>query len=533
MTIPGNAVLVCFILCTYALQITCQETSRLKGDIIRVEIASVGHIYPDSLGCLPYVGPPQDIALDMIQRKYEGVFNFSLQYIFDRRIKSCNELGDNAVNLLAPWLFKPRNAKIVRALISPSCTDAETFSLNQLASEHNLLMITSINNQNVIRNKKLSPTLVSVSHYSDGAYFDFYRAIVTTYKWLSVFLLIDDSTMPQYYVIVSRTVVQSLSTIINQTVTVRHLKRSQPIQYQEALREFQSVSRVLLFFGQAEHARSLLIHAVSLNMTDGEYVYITTETFVYPLLFGKLDWRYGDENDKVARDAFESLLVIRPVDFNETLPPGGAMNPAEISQRALSNYNFSLLLTEQPSLNLIAAYLSVEMFAQVLNESFVKYGSSSLTDGRHLAGMFIDKTFDTFVGKIAIDGFGQRTVDFMLSGFDATNTTFTPFLFMNTKTGKTQVLKDFSWTKGKTWPPRNEPKCGFSGDSWDCRTTTNTLLSGSLTAILIMALLALFALIYCYRSHYLAEKAYFNHILWRLDEVLLLPAQQTVSHGDT
>ncbi|OWA55103.1 hypothetical protein BV898_19487 [Hypsibius exemplaris] len=358
-------------------------------------------------------------------------------------MKSCNELGDNAVNLLAPWLFKPRNAKTVRALVFPSCTDPETFSLNQLASEHNLLMITSINNQNVIRDKKLSPTFVSVSHYSDGAYFDFYRAIVTTFKWLSVFLLIDDSTVSQYYAIVSRIVEQSLSAIPNQTVTVRHLKRSLPIQYQEALREFQSV-------------------------------YITTENFVYPLFYGTLDWRYGDENDKVARDAFESLLVIRPVDFNQTLPPGGAMHPAELSRRALSNYNFSLPLTEQPLPNLIAPYLSVEMFAQVLNESFVKYGSSSLNDGRHLAGMFINKTFDTFVGKIAIDGFGQRTVDFMLSGFDATNTTFTPFLFMNTKTGKTQILRDFSWTEGKTWPPRNQPRCGFRGDSWECRTTTNT-----------------------------------------------------------
>ncbi|OWA51976.1 hypothetical protein BV898_16434 [Hypsibius exemplaris] len=347
-----------------------------------------------------------------------------------------------------------------------------------------------------------------------------------------VFVLIDDSTVSQFYSIVSRIVVQSLYTIPNQTVTVRHIQKPLSIQFQEALREFQSVSRVLLFFGRAEHARSLLINALSLNMTDGEYVYITTECFVYPLFYGTLDWRYGDENDKIARDAFESLLVIRPVDFNETLPPGGAMDPAELSRRALSNYNFSLPLTEQPLPNLIAPYLSMEMFAQVLNESFVKYGSSSLNDGRHLAGMFINETFDTFVGKIVIDGFGQRTVDFTLSGFDATNITFSPFLFMNAKTGETQVLRDFSWTKGKTWPPRNKPKCGFSGDSWDCRTTTNTLLSGFLPAFPIMTLLALFALFCCYRSHYLSEKASSSYILWKLDEVLLLPALPNVTDSD-
>ncbi|OWA50397.1 hypothetical protein BV898_14916 [Hypsibius exemplaris] len=100
---------------------------------------------------------------------------------------------------------------------------------------------------------------------------------------------------------------------------------------------------------------------------------------------------------------------------------------------------------------------------------------------------------------------------------------------MNTKTGETRVLRDFFWIKGKTWPPRNKPKCGFSGDSWDCRTTTNTLLSGFLPAFPIMTLLVLFALFCCYRSHYLSEKASSSYILWRLDEVLLLPALQNVS----
>ncbi|OWA51153.1 hypothetical protein BV898_15647 [Hypsibius exemplaris] len=246
--------------------------------VVNVEIASLGHIYPDNGGCLPYAGPSQDIALQMIQEKYQGTFNFSMRYVFDRKIKSCNELADNAVDLASNWWFKTRNRNSIPALIFPACTDPETFSINQIAAAHNLLMITSIDNQNVIRNKTLSPTFVLVGHYNDGSYFDFYKAIVTTYAWRSVFILIDDATRATYFPWVGSIAASSLARIPGQEVTVRHLQRPASTLLQEALREFRSISRVLLFFGRAEGARLLLINAFLLNMTDGEYMTVSASS---------------------------------------------------------------------------------------------------------------------------------------------------------------------------------------------------------------------------------------------------------------
>ncbi|OWA51161.1 hypothetical protein BV898_15655 [Hypsibius exemplaris] len=487
--------------------------------VINVEIASLGHIYPDNGGCLPYAGPSQDIALQMIQEKYQGTFNFSMRYVFDRKIKSCNELADNVVDLASNWWFKTRNRNSIPALIFPACTDPETFSINQIAAAHNLLMITSIDNQNVIRNKTLSPTFVSVGHYNDGSYFDFYKAIVTTYAWRSVFILIDDATRVTYFSSVGSIAASSLAEIPGQEVTVRHLQRPAATLLQKALQEFRSISRVLLFYGRAEGVRLLLINAFLLNMTNGEYVYITVKNFLNAPLFGHLDWNYGDGDDEIAKKAFPSLLVIRPVDYNDTLPQTSRLNATDISRRALVDYNLTLSVGNLPMPNVIASYLSVEIFAQVLNASLSLYGPASLRDGSHLTRMIINNSFETDVGSIEIDGHGQRTVDLILSYYDVQNQTFTPFVHMSTKSAETRIMRDIIWTKGKPWPPPNRPTCGYNGDSWNCGTKSSIVLPVSLPiSLILVGLTAVF--IYWIRSgheHYLT----IDH--WIIDGRLLLP----------
>ncbi|OQV13357.1 putative Atrial natriuretic peptide receptor 1 [Hypsibius exemplaris] len=451
------------------------------------QIASIGHIYPDNTGCLPYVGPPQDIALELINRQYDGVFNFTLSYNFDRNLRSCAEVADHAVDLLSRWYYRARSNRIVPALVFPC----------------------KINTHYVLRDKSQSPTFVSVGHYASTAYLEFYSAIMPLFQWRSVFVLAVESTrVALLYGIVARTAVQAMSTLPNQLVTTRYIEDPVATTFQQILPDFRRISRVMLYFGRAEGLRLLLIEAYHLNMTNGDYVYIALENFASPSLYGRIGWDYGDESDQVARRAFHSLLVVRPVDFNDSLPSSiRGFTPAELSRRAFADYNFALPLANQPLVNLISPFLSINLLGQILNTSHSVYGPSSLYDGAHLAKMVFNQTFETVFGPIEMDDVGQRIVDLTLSWFDEHNDNFQPFLLMKMKSKTVTSSAEVRWVDGKPWPPPNEPLCGYSDQSSRCGNTRSGLYSFEIAVPVVSATLgSLCCAIYFIRRYFCFER---------------------------
>jgi hypothetical protein len=91
----------------------------VKPEVINIEIASIGNIYPDNMACLPYAGIAQDAALDTINREYRGIFNFTIKYLYDINYRTCADLADNAVFLLTRWFHRERDRESIPVLISP------------------------------------------------------------------------------------------------------------------------------------------------------------------------------------------------------------------------------------------------------------------------------------------------------------------------------------------------------------------------------------------------------------------------------
>ncbi|OQV13358.1 hypothetical protein BV898_12393 [Hypsibius exemplaris] len=369
---------------------------------INVEIASIGHIYPDNSVCLPYVGPAQDIALEAINEQYDHLFNFSITYIFDRKLKSCVDVADNAADLVSRWYYKKRSANSIPALVFPSCTDTETYAVNQLAASHNLLMITGVATHYVLMNKTQSPTFLTVGHSSSSSYLQFYRAVIPLFNWRSVFILAVQYTGAGLsYVNIARTAVRAISSLPHQMLTVKFISEVfTATRLQQVLEQFRSISRVMLCFGRAEVVRALLI----------------------------------------AKRAFQSLLVVRPVDFNDTLTEVRGFTTAELSRRARSEYNFSLTLTGQPLVNLISPFLAINLLGQ-------------------------------------------------------------PFLLMHVKSNLIVNLSSVTWVDNRPWPPSNEPQCGYTGRSGRCE-AANSGPASSIALIVICAALGpacvIVALLRCY-----------------------------------
>ncbi|OWA53488.1 hypothetical protein BV898_17915 [Hypsibius exemplaris] len=390
---------------------------------IQVEIGSVGNIYPDNMSCLPYGGPPQDMALEYINRRYQGFFNFTLTYIYEKSITSCVVLADNAAYLAAQWIYNRPSDDSILALIFPGCSGPEVVHINQIAAAQNLLMITHNNDHEIIRNKSLSPTFVSLAHYISSDYKQFYKRIAEVYNWTSVYVVVDDTSV-WVFTLTALAAIEGIESLPNRLVTVKHIFQNASAEIAPILDDFRTISRVMLFCGRAERLRTVLIQASKLNMTNGEFVYITMENFHYKTLYGNLDWRNGDEHDQAVERAFASVLVIRAADYDNQFPVSSDLSAVDISRRAKTDYNFTLPINDQPVINLLAPFVAVKSFAEILNRSKELHGTSSLHDGRHLANMFRNRTFLTEFGDIEIGPSGRRVVDLVLFYFDTRERSF-------------------------------------------------------------------------------------------------------------
>ncbi|OWA53490.1 hypothetical protein BV898_17917 [Hypsibius exemplaris] len=462
---------------------------------IQVEIATIGHIYPESMSCLPYVAPPQDLAKAYVNRRYQGIFNFTITYIFDRTIPSCAALADHAVHLITRWFYGHKDNNTVLALIFAGCSGPEVVYMNQIAAAQNVLMITHNNDHEVIRNKALSPTFVSLAHYISSDYREFYKRIAEVYNWTSVYVVIDDTSV-WVYTLTAWAAIEGIESLPNRVVTVKHILRNASAEIAPILHDFRTISRVMLFCGRAERLRTVLIQASELNMTNGEFVYITMENFHYKTLYGNLDWRNGDEHDQVVERAFASVLVIRAADYDNQFSVSSDLSAVDISRRAKTDYNFTLPINDQPVINLLAPFMAVKILAEILNRSNELHGTSSLHDGRNLANMFRNRTFLTEFGDIEIGPSGRRVVDLVLFCFETREKSFRPFLLFKPTSRRIEPLRGIvSWVNGNSWPPPNEPRCGFTGRLCEVTSLQTELAS---IATPIVTLVALCCLLACY-----------------------------------
>jgi len=71
---------------------------------------------------------------------------------------------------------------------------------------------------------------------------------------------------------------------------------------------------VVILCGSTKFIRDFMLTARQLNMTDGQYVYVVAHQ-VPPQNVNR-PWMAGDEHDKTARLAFESVLQVRAVRCN-------------------------------------------------------------------------------------------------------------------------------------------------------------------------------------------------------------------------
>ncbi|OQV18898.1 hypothetical protein BV898_06960 [Hypsibius exemplaris] len=480
------------------LAITPDITPRPSRAPITVTIVVYGRVTEQGVTSLSIAEPPYELAVEKIRRDYGEYFTFD--YVRTTASPCLFDLQPDAQNAndSLPWwynrLFEPDR---VLVFLTPGGSglicDANDASMQSLAGNWNTIIFNTISG--IEMKGRSAPFATSLSFTSVGGtkYIDLALTLIVYYQWKSVFIVWDESSAPAF-----RALANGLSTGLNRIGKgyfhkKRHIKSHSSFIYQPTLWEFGNVSRIMFYYGHAVWLRRILITAASLNMTDGQFVYIFTEMMSAPTLYGNLTWYNGDEDDEVARRAFQSLLILQPLDPPSQMSeqqPGQTGILAEFRRRSMLKYNASYA----PGYDLINVledgYIAVLLLGQVLNET--REDGQDLTDGRGLADRFLNRTFPTAdFGDVFIDENGMRCNDYAVVHYNAIGESRQPFLvqYASTVNSLSPINGPIQWPGGD-WPPLSQPRCGLLADACQEKRSVTSLAGVVIGSFSVMGVFA-------------------------------------------
>ncbi|GAV06772.1 hypothetical protein RvY_16703 [Ramazzottius varieornatus] len=217
-------------------------------------------------------------------------------------------------------------------------------------------------------------------------------------------------------------------------------------------------------------------------MTQGEHVHICFRLIRHSSM-GNYHWRYGDQDDGVARTAYRTLLIVEGDPLRVPAKGTNLYHLLEGWRRvALEEFNLTYSLPNAiENFHITGAYDMMMWTAEVINELVEANRTDLLKDGTVLARRFYDRTFTTRIGNFTFDGAGAPGGRDCITGqYDDDN--LTEVLRISSLTGKTAATSSIKWPSAN-WPPPNRPFCGYDGRDPVC-VPPSTLLVAITAAVL-------------------------------------------------
>ncbi|OQV12551.1 hypothetical protein BV898_13194 [Hypsibius exemplaris] len=454
-------------------------------NVIHVDIACPGYINISiAQSALGYNGPAFEAAVAESNKRYAGVFNFTLSFLTDdRKVRDGFDFTAESLELITSWYYKRYEGstdKVLRVIISPGSIDGT--NVQQLMANWGIMSI--LTSGSTISDYKLpAPLILRFSYTSLAPIAVNFIDILRMFNWTTVFLVTDYGASEGMFAYLAAEFIQivaSINAATERKLLTLHQRRvtsGRPIPFQTqlvtVLTEFQSTSRVMIFLGRGEFLRQLLLTAHRLSMTTGEFAYLAYESTPILRAEANVTWQKGDGDDLAARDAFESLLLVHlNEEERQRLESPKVVALTEWTrQRSREEFNITLSYNQMPVPGVISAYRGVEIFAQVLNESRHQHGIASLYDGFTLSRAFLNRSFPGDLSEVFLDQSGTRRVEYVLSYFAAGRGHRRQVFLRQRKEDNFAMqivgkIADF-WP-GSEWPPRNEPLCGYRNEKPIC-----------------------------------------------------------------
>ncbi|XP_055338423.1 atrial natriuretic peptide receptor 1-like [Paramacrobiotus metropolitanus] len=252
---------------------------------------------------------------------------------------------------------------------------------------------------------------------------------------------------------------------------------------------------VFIFLGEPNGFRKLLLYATELHMTDGEHVFVIMTPFRFNSEPGYLTWKKGDQDDETVRLAYRSVLIIEPDSaiYGDSDLIGSFS--LEMKNMSKSVYNYTYKPYELISPHVAATYAALLTFAEIVDRLRITNSVATLSSGKELAKEYLNRTFVTEVGQYYVDPVGERIPTVLVEQLDW-NTSEPRTLFLQDPASLSFRLINKPYWPG-IWPPRNEPHCGFRGDSIACVSTARNvdLYAGSAGGIAVLVIVLAIAIL--------------------------------------
>ncbi|XP_055345498.1 atrial natriuretic peptide receptor 1-like [Paramacrobiotus metropolitanus] len=486
--------------------------------ILDIEIVTLAIIHPVLLGSLPYLGPAYIKGLQDIRQKYPSL-NVTQTILWEKSYRSCQDLQADGVNKVTANVDK----KYQRSESDPCSTTvlmwagcSEVAEVNPIARELDLFMLTSTaSNVPDLRKKRLAPTWITITVLSMSTYVNIYVNVVSMFNWTSFAIIVDNGGNP-YFPQLAQSLYPQIAP--GRQVHRENINTKEDVDFKKIFLHLNSLTRVFFYLGDPNGFRKLLLKATELNSTNGEHVYVIGTPFRLSSEPGYLHWKKNDEDDEVVRFAYRSVLIIEPDGSVYGQTDGSDSFSLEMRNLSKTKYNYTYGPYELISPHPASTYAGMMMLAQVMENLRSTNACEMWSSGRETAKLFLNRSFETDVGRFYIGPLGERIPTVQVNQLDWNTSQIRPLFVQDPADLRLHAVNPPQWPG--TWPPLNEPKCGFRGDAPLCTPKGNTDLyigSGG-GAVALIILLTCVVFMFTRRT---ANNALLNNDSWRIDSTNL------------
>ncbi|OQV23430.1 hypothetical protein BV898_02552 [Hypsibius exemplaris] len=412
--------------------------------------------------------PTYDVAFEDAEVTFPGLFrNVTRRSIFRLgRSKTCDDemqLLYDALGEIVQTLDRLDGETIVQ---TPGCTGMATV-LGDVAREMNFPLLL-VAGGDVFRDEVRFRTVLGFGPADHSSLRDGAILMLRTYNWTTVSLLCGN--LYQFAAPFDVTACSALRGGLRQlshqfTVHSADFDPARTDTYEAMLRNVRSKSRVVILFCLLQFVSPLMKAASALNMTNGDYVFLSPQSSIFPGQL-KRPWSKNDSSDDPASlNVLQSLIIYanEAPDWNRQ-----AATVGRIVGLGASRYSTNISLTSVNALN-IAAYDGFTSLAHVLNASAHHFTSDQVPGGTltdWLVRQFYNRTFFLNSGELFLNSVGFRRVNvrFMRLGNSSRRDYETAWKYDVTIDNIARQSKLADAWPSRLGPPKNEPKCGFNND---------------------------------------------------------------------
>ncbi|XP_064782113.1 atrial natriuretic peptide receptor 1 isoform X2 [Oncorhynchus masou masou] len=276
------------------------------------------------------------------------------------------------------------------------------------------------------------------------------------------------------------------------------------------LQEVAEVSRIIVISARGEVVRDFLVEAHRRGLTTGDYIFFCFEPYRLEEMFGNFDWKRGDVDDSVAKQAYQALFLLSLYKPNDQRYWNFSN---DVIRRSREDFGYAYAPNEKVSVLAAIAHDSVWLYAQALNETLAERGDPY--DGFTITRKMWNRTITGIQGDVTMDANGDRESAYMMKHFqggenDREFKVIANYFGTNKAYEPVEGVQVY-WPGGRKTPPKDTPHFGFKDELFINIEKRFAIAVGTIAVFLATGTLIICLL---YRKHIIRKKV--SVVLWRV-----------------